>query len=136
MNTAQGKERPKILWAEMTRLEIAEAAKKDTLVIVPVGSIEQHGPHLPINTDKISAMGSSPTGSGRSSSSMGTEGTGTSSALRSLSACGERASLSRLLATGILRPIESGKSENPPSAAWAMPVSWRHRFNFYSSPSW
>lgn len=51
MNIAQGKERPKILWAEMTRLEIAEAAKKDTLVIVPVGSIEQHGPHLPINTD-------------------------------------------------------------------------------------
>jgi creatinine amidohydrolase len=35
----------------MSRLEIAEAAKHNTLVIVPVGAIEQHGPHLPVNTD-------------------------------------------------------------------------------------
>lgn len=51
MSALAEEDRGTILWAEMTRLEIAEAAKKDTLVIVPVGAIEQHGPHLPINTD-------------------------------------------------------------------------------------
>ena len=51
MSTTSKNAQAKILWAEMTRLEIAEAAKKDTVVIVPVGAIEQHGPHLPINTD-------------------------------------------------------------------------------------
>jgi len=41
----------KVLWAEMRRLEFDEALKKDAVVIVPVGSTEQHGTHLPINTD-------------------------------------------------------------------------------------
>lgn len=45
----------KILWAEMTRPEIAEAASRDTLVILPVGAIEQHGPHLPVNVDVCDA---------------------------------------------------------------------------------
>ncbi len=41
----------KILWQEMRRTEIEEAAKADAVVIIPVGSIEQHGNHLPVNTD-------------------------------------------------------------------------------------
>jgi creatinine amidohydrolase len=49
-------EQRKILWAEMTRIEVAEAARKDTLVIVPVGAIEQHGPHLPVNVDIADAF--------------------------------------------------------------------------------
>jgi len=48
-------ENGKILWAEMTRPELEQAAKKDTLVILPVGAIEQHGPHLPVNTDTCDA---------------------------------------------------------------------------------
>ncbi len=36
----------------MTREEIAEKIS-NSLVIIPVGAIEQHGPHLPINTDTI-----------------------------------------------------------------------------------
>jgi len=40
-----------ILWAERTREEILDWAKRGTVVIVPIGSIEQHGLHLPINTD-------------------------------------------------------------------------------------
>lgn len=36
----------------MTREEIAEKISS-SLVIIPVGAIEQHGPHLPINTDTI-----------------------------------------------------------------------------------
>ncbi len=41
----------KVLWQEMRRTEIGEAAKADAVVIIPVGSIEQHGNHLPVNTD-------------------------------------------------------------------------------------
>lgn len=41
----------KVLWQEMRRTEIEEAAKDGAVVIIPVGSIEQHGNHLPVNTD-------------------------------------------------------------------------------------
>lgn len=40
-----------VLWEELTWKEIKSMAEKDAVVIVPVGSIEQHGPHLPVNTD-------------------------------------------------------------------------------------
>jgi creatinine amidohydrolase len=35
----------------MTPQEITEALKETNTVIVPLGSIEQHGPHLPVGTD-------------------------------------------------------------------------------------
>lgn len=38
--------------AEMTREEVAAAAKEAT-VVVPTSAIEQHGPHLPMGTDWI-----------------------------------------------------------------------------------
>lgn len=41
----------KVHWEEMRRTEIEEAAKANAVVIIPVGSTEQHGNHLPINTD-------------------------------------------------------------------------------------
>ena len=41
----------KVLWQEMRRTEIEELAKANAVVIVPVGSTEQHGNHLPVNTD-------------------------------------------------------------------------------------
>ena len=40
-----------ILWAEMTREDLKAALGQDPVVIVPVGAIEQHGPHLPVDTD-------------------------------------------------------------------------------------
>ncbi len=43
-------------WARMTRIELAEfASKPRALVMLPVGSLEQHGPHLPTMTDTASA---------------------------------------------------------------------------------
>ena len=38
-------------WQYLRRSEFASLAQQDAVVIVPVGSIEQHGEHLPINTD-------------------------------------------------------------------------------------
>ena len=41
----------KIHWEEMRRTEFEELAKANAVVIIPVGSTEQHANHLPINTD-------------------------------------------------------------------------------------
>ncbi len=41
----------RILWSEMTWPELRQASLEGYLVIIPVGSIEQHGPHLPVDTD-------------------------------------------------------------------------------------
>jgi len=43
----------KVFLGEMTRREIEEYFKKGNRVIVPTGSVEQHGLHLPILTDTI-----------------------------------------------------------------------------------
>jgi creatinine amidohydrolase len=40
-----------ILWSERTRAEFGAWAERGTVVVVPIGSIEQHGVHLPIDTD-------------------------------------------------------------------------------------
>lgn len=36
-------------WGENTRVDLAEATS--SIAVLPVGSIEQHGPHLPVDTD-------------------------------------------------------------------------------------
>jgi creatinine amidohydrolase len=41
----------KVLWQEMRRHELLDARARGAVVIVPVGSIEQHGPHLPLDVD-------------------------------------------------------------------------------------
>ena len=41
----------KVLWQEMRRGEFKALAERDGIVIIPVGSTEQHGEHLPVNTD-------------------------------------------------------------------------------------
>jgi len=40
---------------ELTQPEIAAQFKKNPLVILPAGSVEQHGPHLPTGTDMLAA---------------------------------------------------------------------------------
>lgn len=37
--------------AKMTWPEVNDAVRADRIVLVPVGAMEQHGPHLPIDTD-------------------------------------------------------------------------------------
>ena len=39
----------------LTQPEVAEQLKRNPLVILPAGSVEQHGPHLPAGTDIFAA---------------------------------------------------------------------------------
>lgn len=40
-----------VLWQELRRTEFEQAVKDDAIVIIPIASTEQHGEHLPVNTD-------------------------------------------------------------------------------------
>lgn len=47
----------RVEWSQMTGPELrALAAKKGALAILPLGSLEQHGPHLPVFTDTSIAV--------------------------------------------------------------------------------
>ena len=46
---------PSRSFSDLTQPEIAEQFKKNPLVILPAGSVEQHGPHLPAGTDSFVA---------------------------------------------------------------------------------
>ena len=46
---------PSRFFFELTQPEIAAQLKKHPLVILPCGSVEQHGPHLPAGTDTLAA---------------------------------------------------------------------------------
>jgi creatinine amidohydrolase len=43
----------KIFWHELWRHEFEDHLEHDPVVIVPVGSIEQHGPHCPMDVDIV-----------------------------------------------------------------------------------
>ncbi len=47
--------RDSFLWAEMTWPEIERRLKKVDIALLPVGSIEQHGPHLTVDIDAFDA---------------------------------------------------------------------------------
>ncbi|HJS32972.1 MAG TPA: creatininase family protein [Alphaproteobacteria bacterium] len=40
-----------IEWARLKAAELAQLAKRNAIVILPIGSTEQHGPHLPTQVD-------------------------------------------------------------------------------------
>lgn len=46
---------PKTLY-EMSWAEVEEALAKTDIVLVPVGSVEQHGPHLPLGSDSMQGV--------------------------------------------------------------------------------
>lgn len=45
------------LIGELTFLEIPKFLTEESILCIPIGSIEQHGPHLPLNTDVVLAEG-------------------------------------------------------------------------------
>lgn len=45
----------KFVWSEMTWPEIREAIGEERVVLLPVGAIEQHGHHLPVDSDSLIA---------------------------------------------------------------------------------
>ena len=42
-----------MLYKSLTSLDVKEASKKRLVAILPVGSIEAHGPHMPVGTDSL-----------------------------------------------------------------------------------
>jgi creatinine amidohydrolase len=46
-----------VLMQRMTWQEYVERLEKDAIVVLPIGSLEQHGPHLPLDTDALIARG-------------------------------------------------------------------------------
>lgn len=46
------KETRDVLWSEHTRQELREIAQQEAVVILPIASTEQHGLHLPVDTDQ------------------------------------------------------------------------------------
>ena len=46
---------PSRYFVDLTQPEIAAQFKTNPLVILPAGSVEQHGPHLPTGTDTFAA---------------------------------------------------------------------------------
>ncbi|MBS3781900.1 MAG: creatininase family protein [Candidatus Thermoplasmatota archaeon] len=45
----------KIEWGEMNRWELDQRSEMVDTAILPIGSLEQHGPHLPLDTDSFDA---------------------------------------------------------------------------------
>lgn len=45
----------KIYWQDLSSVELDRLIDTDPIVIIPVGSVEQHGPHLPVGVDSIIA---------------------------------------------------------------------------------
>lgn len=52
MSDARSKQ---VLWQRHTREELANLPLADTVAVVPIGSLEQHGLHLPVDTDTRTA---------------------------------------------------------------------------------
>lgn len=41
--------------SDLTYKEAQEYIKTNAMLIIPVGTLEQHGPHLPLNSDVLQA---------------------------------------------------------------------------------
>jgi creatinine amidohydrolase len=47
----------RVFFQDNTSEEIAQAARERALLLLPIGMVEEHGPHLPVSTDNIIAEG-------------------------------------------------------------------------------
>ena len=41
------------LYQQYTWVELKEVAARNPVVVLPIGSVEDHGPHLPLDTDNF-----------------------------------------------------------------------------------
>lgn len=46
---------PKRRYADLTMAEVPDAVTADSVMVLPIGAIEPHGPHLPLSTDLLMA---------------------------------------------------------------------------------
>ena len=46
-----------VMWKELTAAELRDKAQAGAVVLLPVGSMEQHGPHLPVGVDTYLSEG-------------------------------------------------------------------------------
>jgi creatinine amidohydrolase len=46
-----------VMWQALTAAQLNEEARADAVVLLPVASMEQHGPHLPVGVDSILCEG-------------------------------------------------------------------------------
>lgn len=53
--SARGESGKGYIWGELTWLEAQKRFQEMDIALLPVGSIEQHGPHLPLDTDAFDA---------------------------------------------------------------------------------
>ena len=44
-------------WQQQTSQELSEVDPESTIALLPVGAVEQHGPHLPLGTDALIGLG-------------------------------------------------------------------------------
>jgi creatinine amidohydrolase len=44
---------PEVEWANMKASEIRGLKERNAIAVIPIGSIEQHGPHLPVQVDTL-----------------------------------------------------------------------------------
>ena len=54
-DASEGAERKDVLWGHLTWPQIDQYLKKVDIALLPVGATEQHGPHLPLDTDAFDA---------------------------------------------------------------------------------
>jgi creatinine amidohydrolase len=52
-------------WGEMTAPELGDAAAAGDVVLLPIGAVEQHGPHLPTDVDIRGAIATAEAGAAR-----------------------------------------------------------------------
>jgi len=55
METAMANNVPSRLFGELTFQDISKRLRATSILCLPIGSIEQHGPHLPLGTDAVLA---------------------------------------------------------------------------------
>ena len=44
---------PEVEWRKLRADQLREKARQDAIVILPIASLEQHGPHLPVEVDSM-----------------------------------------------------------------------------------